>query len=412
MVAPQGAGAIPPAVLRRFFRSNYTAISQAQNGTRDGDTFIGIPNAGPVVLSGGHWQPVTPAGTARSASGTPVAPNTAALVTRHYPKQLDLDNGTFDLSHIEKELAQCATFNPPVPLFVMPITRTFNGEQPAPASLVARTTPYTTIGGGTGVQMWRWDGTPTIGVVDRMGLLYQAIGDAFDANPLFAGVGTQETATGSVTDGGFSGTTYLAGLNAESDFISLACPHGRHLAFQNFMGNSISIVNQTDLLNQYGRHVSLNGAIYGGPDLTTGADEAPPSGSGIANVSTPAAPATGGIMTRCYPNYNNYHNALNGVPRRGATFCSVQADEYVGGSAASPPADLFPNFFNMFNFATSSATYPNSGVSAGALPWTIGSLLNLDIIIWDYHQGGVRSFFNDATDIIAAHGSFGTYVPA
>src|SRR5437764_730475 len=114
MISPQGGGAVPPPVLRRFFRSHYTAISQVQSGTVSGATFVGVPDAGPVALVGGHWAAVSPGTFTRNPSSTPCGPNTAALVCRIYWKDLDNDDGTFKLDWIEKMLAQCATFNPPV----------------------------------------------------------------------------------------------------------------------------------------------------------------------------------------------------------------------------------------------------------------------------------------------------------
>lgn len=423
MLSPQGGGAVPPPVLRRFFKSNYTAISQSQSGTIDGSTFIGVPDAGPVALVGGHWQAVSPGTFPRSASSTPCAPNTAAVNCRIYWKDIDNDDGTYKLDWIEKMLAQCATFNPPVALFLTIVSRTFNGNgtlgdgtDPAPPSFShlaganQHSWPFV-AGTGTsssGYQIARWNASTVLPAYQRM---VSAVGAAFDSNPLFAGIGTQETSVGvGVGTDAFSGPTYLAGLNLESDYISAACPHGRHLAFMNFMGPGITNAQATAYLLQYAAHISDNGAILAGPDLTTGAVETS-SGSGVATPSTPAAPATGGIISRCYPVYNAYHFGNNGVPRPGPTGCSIQSAEYIGGTPYSPPADFFVNFFNLFNYATSSAAYPNSGASAGALAWVIGSQLNVDILIWDYRQGGAHSFFPDATDIIAAQGSYGNYVP-
>lgn len=403
VTSPQGGGSgPPPPAARKYFPGHYTLLSLTQTGSNAGGNFHGIINAGVVTKVGGHWQPVdgsnnSTAGTIARSDVGPVAVPTAALVIRVYYKDISNGDGTFNLDFIEKCLAQCATFNPPVPLFVTFQTRTFDGSagltgdgtDPIPAALKAATglalsTWFNNpVGNNSGWQTWRWNA----GFLNDFDKACQAIGNAFDSNPLFAGLATQETATGGVTDGGFGQASYQAGLKSENASISKWCPTSRHLAYQNFTGTSLTNATQTAMLLQYAIDIQPNGALFGGPDLTTA--------GGVPNGAIP-----GGLPSRAYINYPKMHNGTNGVPAPGLTFCSIQSAEFQGQAPGDNPA----NFYNLYNYGTSSNHYPNSGVSAGALQWSGASnaLMNLDVFIWDYHTaGGSQNFWSpDALAII------------
>jgi hypothetical protein len=249
--------------------------------------------------------------------------------------------------------------------------RTFDNTNPAPPSLASFATFFANSGPApAGYQMWRWHPT----VLARFKLLVNAIGARYDGRAHFAGIGTQETANGGVTAGGYSPANYLAALKQESDFIAAASPSSRHFAYLNFMGPGVNNQEGTAMLLEYAAYIQKNGAVIGGPDLAV----------------------SGGIVDRCYPIYQAVHLGTSPVAAPGPTFCSVQSPEWRG----APPA-THQTMQTLFNYAT------------GRAPDGSASPLKLDIIIWDWSNSGGTEHFNPAVSVIAAKlPTFGTYTPS
>jgi hypothetical protein len=426
---------------RKYAPGHYTAIVSAAINAAGGN----IPNCGTIGV---------PNSGARTAVG-PICGNTAGATVRYNWNSIDLGGGSYDFTKIQRHLDQLATFTgPPVLLFPFITTRTYatpasgtftgsvggatsgtltgatalpdgtygaifsNQEtrtnvvisgtthvswsgalsagsvtgiqvlsmasSPAPPGLETYAEVYVGALSG-GWQVWRWDSH----VLSRWQSLCNALGTAFDSHPNFGGIATQETATGDPSpNSGYTPTIFINALILENQYISDACPTSRQMYFMNFLAQ-VGGAAERALLEQVAATIQPNGALLVGPDLT------------IKNSS---------INTQCYPIYQDYHNGTNtqgSTPMlgNGATGCSVQNGEWTGKNAGA--ADAPPNMPNLYNFATSTFTY----TTGGALNWTSGSPLKLDIIIWDWHTVGSPQFNSDASNIIAAHPTFGTYTP-
>jgi len=337
---------------RRYTPGHYVAISGAQQRAAGG-----VPHPGVISDAG------------------PVSTGVKALVLRYYWNELEPTGGTnpnrFVWTRPDTEIAQCKALG--VQLVMLIVVKTFDGTNPAPADLAGYATHFNTPPFPDGYIMWRWNPT----VLPRFKQLVDAIGARYDSNPNFAGIATQETATGGVTDGGYTPSGYLTALEAESDYIAAASPSSRHFAFENFI-EGVSNSDGTALLAEYAAHIQPNGAIFGGPDLVM----------------------SGSILTRVYPNYALYHQGAAPVPAKGPTFCSVQNAEWSGITPAVPRS-----MQSLFDYGR-GAIADDSG----------NKPLDLDIIIWDWHTtpepgNGGQQFNPDATSIIAAHQTFGTYSP-
>jgi len=344
--------ATPPSTKRRYTPGHYVAISRSQQRAAGG-----VPNPGVVSNAG------------------PVATGVKGLVLRYYWNELEpngvADSNRFVWTRPDKEIAQCKALG--VQLVMLIVVKTFDGTNPAPHDLESYATYFNTRPTPAGFIMWRWNAT----VLARFKDLVDAIGKRYDANPNFAGIATQETATGAVTDGGYTPASYLAALESESDYIAKASPSSRHFAFENFIQGVSNSVGTT-MLGEYAAHIQPNGAIFGGPDLVM----------------------SGAILTRVYPNYTLYHDGTSPVPSPGPTFCSVQNAEWSGIPPAVPRS-----MQDLFDYGRGAIADDDGGKP-----------LHLDIIMWDWHpaatgNNGGQKFNPDAASIIAAHPTFGTFTP-
>jgi hypothetical protein len=421
VVAITTTGGGPPPPGRRFFGGWYVAIAPSQqSGTPPG----GIPNGGTVT---GTYPNATVSGATVSNSG-PVCSGVSCVVTRKNWSDMDNGDGTYNWVQTDKEMAQAKALG--VALFIIVIVRTFDGNgtlgdgtNPMPADIAAYADPFIDSANPSlsGYQGYRW--SPT--VIARLQTFCNAMGARYDLDPTFAGIATQETATGNTTGHAISHGTgnytvtltnglgnftssdvysvsnFALALIMESRIIAAACPHARHLLYENFTNGD----NSSATLGTVAVAVQPLGTIWCGPDMVTDAEP-------------------GNINTRCYPNYTHYHNGTNGVPAPGLTACAIQAAEWTGKSPAqkaTPPTPLV-SMQDLYNWATASYTYTQPGTYNDAVKPRDhrtgkpgASPLNLDIIITDWHITGSPQF-NDISGagvvpIIAAHPTFGTVTP-
>lgn len=430
------------SITRRWTPGHYVAIADFQRVAAGG-----IPNPGLVSNAG------------------PVSTGVKALVVRYDWNEVEASQDTFNWTRMDKEIGQCAALG--VQLFMMVVVRNFAGSSsvtftgsvggaitgtltaavtngsygclfsnndvrlvtvtggthaawsgaitagsvttgvlnltsnsPLPSYLWPYSQPFTaSVGSGSGGwQSWRW--SPTF--LARYRILVNAIGTRYDGNAHFGGIATQETSTGSSAGGvsstytldGFVGSDaytsagYIAAMKKETDYIATACPNGRQLLYANFISGTSN--NQgTALLLDLAIYGQTNGVIWGGPDLVTDLEP-------------------GAINSRCYTNYTKVHNGTGGVLAPGPTFCSIQSAEWTG---ASPAQVGTVNLSDLYNYATASFTYPTGRDHSPTAPSTQRSPLNLDIIVTDWHNTGSPSYAIDWRPIVAAHQTFGTYVP-
>lgn len=376
------------ASVRRYAAGHYVALSTDQMGTNvsgANSTYTGIPNPGTRTDTG------------------PVSSNVKALVIRHRWNEINPTGTTYDYTRLDAEIAQAAAFpGGGVLIFWILVMRNFTGsaaaENPLPADLTAYSEVFqnTANPSANGWQTWRW--SPTI--LDRFRTLVTKLGARYNNNVYFGGLATQETSVGTGVVGGAATTYtvngitgsdqltlagYIAALQAESNYISTACPNARHMAYQNFAGPPGTNAEQTAGLAQYAATVQANEGIFGGPDLVLG----------------------GAIYSRCFPNYKLVHDGTAPVAGRGATMCAVQPTEWTN---AGPPGNaIVASPLQRFNYGTGNTT----ATGAGAMPagTSLPSLLNLDIIVWDWHTTGTYNFTAHAVPIFKANPSFGTYTP-
>lgn len=414
-------GGGPPPPTRRYFPGWCISVSPAQSGTRPQDApgaFVGIPNGGTVT---GTYPNNTAKGALVSNAG-PVSNAVASVNVRFNwggTNGLDNGDGTYNWAHTDAVMAQARALN--VGVFFVILSRTFSvtvggvDQNPAPADLVAYSEVYTS-GSNTGYQLWRW--SPH--VLQRFAAFIAALGARYNGDPNFAGVGTQETATGGANGGTNSSYTVAIGsglglgnftgndfytpqgftdaILMESKIIAAACPNARHLLFQNFISGTTNSDATAKLLTVAVAAQPL-GTIWCCPDLVT--DQEP-----------------GNINGRVYPNYPKYANGTGGVPAPGITAASIQPAEWTGGTPAQTAATPSPNPYlpDLYNWMTSTNTYPVLGGAnlnardhrpASASP----SPLTLAMCLADWHTTGNPNFTTDLVPIMAAHPTFSSLVP-
>lgn len=376
----------------------------------------GIPNGGTVdntpypnaVVTGATWSNAGPA-VKSSSDGTTGSLVTAGFVLRFYWQDIETTAGTFNYSATDKQLAQARALG--MPAMIAIVVRTFNGNgtvgdgtnplpadlrAPIPASIYGYANAFTTSASGTprsGFQVWRW--SPTIRL--RFANLCSKLGARYNADPFFAGIATQETATGGVPGGSgqdaYSTAGYLAGLEDESDSISTNCPNAMAFPYVNFMTGG----GQTQL-NQFAAYAQPNGSWMGCPDLVTGS-----ATSGGGNNTN--------IVNNVYPILNKFHNGTSPVLARGPTFAGVQHGEWNGSGVGDTPVSLG----NLFNYATASFSCKPANGFTGALDWSGSagrtSLLKCDGIVWDYDTSGSPNFATNLVPLMKAFPTFGTWTP-
>jgi len=393
-IRSQNTASGDPTSTRRFAPGHYVTLARSQSYS--GAT----PDTGQGTYTG-----IAP--TTISDSG-PVTSDTAGVVMRQRWGDLEKTGtaGVYDFSNVSADLARMATISAnagkTVLYFLLIEQRTFTGttygDNPMPPYLISTadggtgTTTYATTftsGASSGWQGWRWHPT----VLPRFQALCNALGAAFDSNPYWGGIGTQETSNGGITtQGGYTPDVYQAALKTESDYVTNAMTNGRHLWYFNFMSGTTN-ADATSRLLDVAAHIRSNGAIVGGPDLVT----------------------SGSITTRCYPNYTKYHNGTTtfydgspGPALTGPTFCCVQQSEWTANG--SPAGQAYMT--DLYNYGTSSFTY--KAVDNGTDH--TGGPLNLDIIIWNWQTSAATGNFNqkynpDSSSIQHAHPTFGTWAP-
>lgn len=423
VVGTTTGGVITPT--RRIYADWGMAISPAQVGNRPQDApgaFHGIPNGGTVT---GTYPTNVATGGVVSNVG-PVCSGVTYLTTRHNWNELDNGDGTYNWAHTDYILAQARGLG--VGVYFVILTRTFNvtvsgvDQNPVPADLAAYCEVYTGSGGGNGYQVWRW--SPT--VLARWQTFINAMGARYDADPFFAGIGTQETSTGGANGAAvahgtgnytvslgalgnfvgsdvYSSTGFTAALEMEKAIIGTASPSSRGLPFNNFIQNdtvaellvdalSIAIVAQT------------YGSMWGFPDSVTDLEP-------------------GNINGRVYPTVQKYKNGSNGIAHPGLTFGAIQPAEWTAQGPAQtpavafPPGPLNPSLQDLYNWLKQTNTYPTS-LSTGARdhrPTSASpSPLNVDSILADYRPSasfGAHPNFSDLVPIIQAHPILRTVTP-
>lgn len=412
----------PPPGTRRYAGGHYIAwpTPLGAAGIPNGGTVTGTyPNA---VVTGALASNAGPA-VRSSANGQTGSLVTAGFMIRHNWNEIEPTAGSFNYAACDKQLAQARALG--VPMAIMIVVRTFDGTTPPgganpptntlPADLATPFSgaPYgyadlfSTGASGSlryGFQVWRW--SPTIR--SRYNNLCTKLGTRYNADIYFAGMATQETASGSPTGGSstvysvgaysgqdaYTSSGFLTGLDDENDSISTQCPNGRGFPYQNFMqGPFPSGQNAQSMILQYGTHVQPNGSWFGCPDLVTGA-------SGNSN-----------IVNNVYPNLQKFHNGTSPIPAPGPTFAAVQHGEWAGTGVGDTP----PNMPNLFNYATSSFSCKPADGFTGALDWSGSagrtSLLNVDGLMWDYVPSGSPNFTTNLVPIMKAFPLFGTFSP-
>jgi hypothetical protein len=420
MVAPQGAGTIPPPPpTRRWNQGWYTAVSPSQlyAGAPAQSAYNGIPGTGSVTTAG------------------PYAGGSIGIMVPHAWVEFE-PNGVADpnrfsgLSLFAQDLAAAATIAAIAPGYsvylilkiLVKSEATFSGQILLPADMVSVADSAHAINGGTGSTTyatpttagngyfaWRWHPT----VISRLKALYAAINAMFGTNTgnnvHFAGMAMQETATsGPVNVGGDGyGTTnanYVAGLIAEAKNGVAGNPYIRPYQFMNFMPQGTNAQGTYDLASVLAQ-TQQYGAVAGFPDLVT---------------------MNSGILARVYPIMQAYSQGgsftdPSGVgpvihlPGNGGVFGSIQPAEWTGGNPGDSPvnlANLFNYFTSTFTFGglSSGATFTNP-MWAGALDWSGAVMMNQSplrgqIMVPDWHLGPGSPVFDPGVSSMMALAPF------
>lgn len=189
------------------------------------------------------------------------APNAVGLVKRYTWRSLETAQGVYNFAEVKSDLAWAAAHNEQLIMIIE--DKTFVLEQAGPAYLGAkgldvrnRANGYTVI---------RWDPF----VVTRFNALTKALGTAFDSNPHFEGIATQETAlgldapqlkgTGKYTP--YTPEKYRDALINTLGTAAANMPKSRVFWLMNFLvGNQSYIGNIASAL-------APKGVIMGGPDV-------------------------------------------------------------------------------------------------------------------------------------------------
>jgi len=131
-----------------------------------------------------------------------IRPGVTGLHKRYYWKDIEPAPGNYDFSAINTDLQLAKAKG--VQLVAMIVDKTFTaGDNPLPPYLASYALPL--IDGGYVSRRW----SPY--VIQRLGLLMQAMGNRFDANPNFEGVAIQESSLG-ISPATEAATGYAPGI--------------------------------------------------------------------------------------------------------------------------------------------------------------------------------------------------------
>jgi hypothetical protein len=184
-----------------------------------------------------------------------VRPGVVGLVKRYTWRSLETAQGVYNFAEIKSDLAWCAARG--MHLIMIIEDKTFVIEKPGPAYL----DKYDVRNRAGGYTMVRWNTT----VVQRFNALTKALGTAFDSNPNFEGIATQETALGLdspvLKANGYTPEKYRDALINTLGTAAANMPKSRVFWLMNFLvGNQSYIGNIAAAL-------APKGVIMGGPDV-------------------------------------------------------------------------------------------------------------------------------------------------
>ena len=252
------------------------------------------------------------------------------------------------------------------------------GPNPVPADMQSNANYVqfidTNSSGGDGYCACRWNAV----VQTRWHAMIQALGDAFDGDPSWYGIGFQETATGystaQRTATGYTDVKYRDALIAMLKKASDAFPTSQVFWYTNFFPSTSQdyrINEVCDALKTYNNGNS--GVNHGGPDIL---------------------PDNGSLVSRTYPLFGDPPDGSFGELK---LFNSMQFDSYAHNHATSAPPDN---------------RLPGETWTSGTL-WSMYHLflfgrdhLRLNHIMWENDTFGTQMFEPDSRLVIEANPRF------
>jgi hypothetical protein len=204
----------------------------------------------------GHYTVILPAhNTLQKYSDDALRPGMVGIMKRYKWRELEPQKGSYDFSQIQSSLDWARAYG--MQLIVMIDDKSFTLERPNPAYLDS-VTMRNTSGGYT---MARWNAT----VVDRYKALVAALGQRFDSNPNFEGIGAPEsalsTAKATLTAYGYTADKYRDAYIDMFTYALSVMPRSRVFWYQNFM------VDNADSIGAIAAATGPKGLVMAGPDL-------------------------------------------------------------------------------------------------------------------------------------------------
>lgn len=243
-----------------------------------------------------------------------LAPGVVGVHLRYRWAELEPEQGRYDFSLIERDLAAASERN--VQLVAMIEDKTFDYSAPTPEYLRAR---YT-VPGHRGFTAARWDPY----VLERFGLLIRRIGERFDCHPNFEGIAVQESSP-SVSDDalarwGYTPEKYRDALIAMLRGASRSLPRSRVFWYMNFLPGGQSY------LGDIAAALVGSGVVMGGPDVL---------------------PDNRALTRLVYPMYGRFQGQLK-------LFCSMQHDSYRHPRSKAAAEGEFWSMDDLYAFARDS----------------------------------------------------------
>jgi hypothetical protein len=316
---PDAPGCQPPGSAvaeeqRKFHPGHYVSIGRAE-----------VPNGIRAVLGKG----------------------VAGVQMRYRWAELEPSEGHYDFAAVARDLEAAKSAN--VQLVALIEDKTFKDERPTPEYLQAKQTMRNRSGGYTAV---RWD--PYVN--DRFKQLIARLGERFDCDPNFEGVGFQETSPSldeaDLDASGYTAEKYRDALIGLLRSASASVPRSRVFWYMNFLPR-----NQR-YIGEIASAVVGTGVVMGGPDIL---------------------PDNMGLAKRVYPYYDEFQGRLK-------LFNSMQHNSYRHRHGGKESGGPYWSMEDLFLFARDK--------------------LHVDYIFWDYHNQRVppdSHDFDDAREVIASH---------
>jgi hypothetical protein len=237
----------------------------------------------------GHYVSLNSTDDAARVMPALALPGIRGVQIRYPWKQLEPERGRYDFSQIEEDLNEARRLGLQLVAFIEDKSF-FTTEHHLPAYLDAYALPFRR----GGMVAKRWD--PLI--VERMGALFAALGQRFDADPHFEGIALQESAMGFTpeieTRHGYTPEKYRDALIAILRSARRALPRSQIFWYMNFLeGRQAYLVDVAEV-------AAAERIAMGGPDVL---------------------PDRASLVRLVYPLYDRFAGRMT-------LFCSIQNDSY------------------------------------------------------------------------------------